>query len=97
MRRSNWVEGEYQGATRAGGGKTYIADIDAADANDLGSGPDKGDLLRGGLGLFDAASDDAGICAEMDEGAGLGTADGTSSAGDEEDAVGCEGVSLWGL
>ena len=88
MRRSNWADCEYRPDER--GGETYIANINAADANDLGSGPDQGDLLCRRLGLFDAASDDAGICAKMDEGAGLGAADRTGPASDEENTVGCE-------
>ena len=72
----------------------YAADVDVADAEDAGAGADFGNLFGGGLGLFDAAADDAGVGAEVDHGPGLGAADGARSAGDEEDPVGFGGGLL---
>jgi hypothetical protein len=71
---------------------TYVPHIDIADAEHTGAAPDLCDLLGRGLRLLDAAADDAGVGSEMDERAGLSTANCPRSAGDEQDAVGWEGL-----
>ena len=69
---------------------TYVPHIDIADADHTGAAPDLCNLLGRGLGLLDAAADDAGIGSEMDERTGLRAANRSRSAGDEQDAVGWE-------
>jgi hypothetical protein len=67
---------------------TYVPHINIADAEHTGAAPDLCNLLGGGLGLLYVAADDAGIGSEMDERAGLSTANCPGSARDEQDAVG---------
>ena len=63
------------------------ADVDAAHANDFGAGAGGGDVFGdGGCFLFIAA-DDAGVGAEVDEGADLGGADAAVAAGAEDHFV----------
>lgn len=50
----------YRGRTLSPCG-TYVSNITASDANDLGTWPDEGNVLGGGLGLLDVAAEDAGI------------------------------------
>lgn len=68
--------------------ETHIPHIDAADAEHAGAVPHLCDLLGRGLGLLDAAADDAGVGAEVHQGPGLGAANGSSAASDEQDPVG---------
>jgi hypothetical protein len=49
----------------------------------------QGNFLGGLLGLLNAAANDACICAEMDEGASLGAANGAGASGDEQDSAIC--------
>jgi hypothetical protein len=67
---------------------TYVPHIDIADADHTGATPDLCDLLGRGLSLLYVAADDAGIGSKMDERTGLGTANASRSARDEQDAVG---------
>ena len=66
-------------------------DVNGADTEDLRAGPRGGDVFGHGFCFFNVAADDAGVCAEVDEGADLGAADGAGAAGAEDDFVGCEG------
>jgi len=76
--------------------ETHIPHIDAADAEHAGAVPDLCDLLGRGLGLLDAAADDAGVGAEVHQGPGLGAANGTGAASDEQDPVGWSGTASVG-
>ncbi len=67
---------------------TYAPHINTAEAEHAGARTGGGNVLGDALGLLDVAADDAGVGAEVDEGAGLGAADGAGAAGDEEDAAG---------
>lgn len=70
-----------------GAARIHLADITASDANDLGTGPGRGNVLCHGVRLVDAPSHDAGVCAETDEGPRLHAADCACAAGHENDAV----------
>jgi hypothetical protein len=67
--------------------KTHLADVTAADADDLGTRPDRRDVRGYLLRLLDAAADDAGVCAEADERPGLHAADCAGAARHEDDTV----------
>lgn len=69
---------------------TYISHIDSANADDLGSFTNRRDLFSTGLGLFDIAPKNTGVCAQVDERLGLYLADGTCASGHEDDPVVCK-------
>jgi hypothetical protein len=71
------------------GGQAYVPHVHAADAYDFGTRADLCDLLRRILRLGDVASDDAGVCAEVNERASLGAADVAGAAGHESDPIIC--------
>lgn len=65
----------------------HLADVAAADADDLGTGTHRRDVGGYLLRLLDAAADDAGVCAEADERPGLHAADCAGATSHEDDAV----------
>jgi hypothetical protein len=71
---------------------THVPDINAAKAQYAGAIADLCDLSRCSLGLFHAATNNAGIRAEMYERPRLGAADAAGTAGNEEHAAGYEAV-----
>lgn len=66
---------------------TYISHVNTANTNDLGAIADGCYLFGTGLGLFDVAPKDTGICTQIDESLRLYFADGTSSSSHEDDPV----------
>jgi hypothetical protein len=67
----------------------WTADVDGANAEDFRTRARGHDVFGHAFRLFHVAADYAGICAQVDHGADLGTADGAVSAGAEDDFVVC--------
>jgi hypothetical protein len=61
--------------------------INSADSYHLCPRSSGGDILGDFLGFLDVASDDTGVCSEVNKRADLRAADGASSAGAEDDLV----------
>jgi hypothetical protein len=68
------------------------ADVDCANAEDFRALARRHDVFGHALCLFHVAPDDAGVCAQVHHGTHLGAADGTVTAGTEDDFVVCGNV-----
>lgn len=75
--------------TALGGSLKIIefTNIDCANADYFGARSDGGHVSGSGFSLFNIATDDAGICAEVNQSAYLGAADSTGATSAENDLV----------
>jgi len=70
--------------------QTYISHIAVTNADDLGAGPGRRNVLCSSFRLLGITADDASIGTEADHGSGLGTTYCAGSTGHEDDGVVCQ-------